>query len=594
MMIKNNNLNQIWSGLAVEELLRHEIDFFCISPGSRSTPLASAAAFNRRAQKIIAYDERGSGFYALGYGQALQKPAVIIVTSGTAVSNLFPSVVEAFLSKIPMIILTADRPPELQDTGANQTINQDNIFGRYVKWFFNMPCPDYAINPSFVLSNIDNAVKSSMSEPKGPVHLNFMFREPLAPLPHKQGDICKKYILEANSWAGKSAPYCSYTKTEKNCRHYPDDIILKTISGNNRGLISVGKLSSDSDRESLLKLIRILKWPVYADITSGLRLNKSAGTNIIKHFDTAILEPDFCLYAKPEAVIHFGNRITSKRFFEFFKLYSPEIFANVKNDNVRYNPEHLPVVTVESEINIFCDYLAGRIKDLKQKEDFKDFYEKKAEEAQRIIDINLGEDTELSEVFISRFLSRNLPDDSCLFLSNSMPVRDFELYAESTDLNIKVGSNRGASGIDGIIASSAGFAAGNRKICTLVIGDIAFIHDINSLSLIKKSGFPVIIILINNNGGGIFNFLPVSECSEIFKEYFIAPHNYRFSGAAENFKIKHNYAFTRDDFIKLFEDAGSNAQNEKESCIIEAVTNDEHDYRLRKKIKREIISILHI
>ncbi len=592
--ILNDNLNHVWSGLAVEEFLRNEIDFFCISPGSRSTPLTSAAAFNEKAKKVISYDERGSGYYALGFGQASLKPAVIIVTSGTAVANLFPSVIEAFQSKIPMIILSADRPPELQDAGANQTISQDNIFGKYVKWFFNMPCPDYGIKPSFVLSNIDNAIKTSMSEPKGPVHLNFMFREPLEPSPDGQNMLSKEYMLEVSSWNKKTTPYCNYIKTVKKCDDYSADIILKIITGNNKGLISVGKLSSDEDRTALLKLFSILKWPVYADITSGLRLNKSAGTNIIKHFDMNILESDFCKNVKPDAVIHFGDRITSKRFFEFFKLNIPEVFINVKNDTVRYNPEHLPLVAIEAEISIFCNYLIEKIKDLNQKEDFKDFYEKKAAEAQRIIDINIEEDKVLSEVFISRFLSKNLPADSCLFLSNSMPVRDFELYAESTDLNINIGSNRGASGIDGIISSAAGFAAGNKKICTLVIGDIAFIHDINSLSLIKKCDFPVIIILINNNGGGIFNFLPISAYNEIFNEYFVAPHGYRFAGAAENFKIKHNYAFDRDDFKKLFEYARLCAQNKKESFIIEAVTNGEYDFRLRKKIKHEIIDSLHL
>lgn len=455
-----------------------------------------------------------------------------------------------------------------------------------------MPCPDYAIKPAFVLSNIDNAIKLSISEPKGPVHLNFMFREPLEPDNEIKSGINNNYISEIASWIGKNTPYCNFTRTEKKCANFPFEIILKAISDGNKGLISVGRLSADKDRESLLKLFSILKWPVYADIISGLRLMGSVGTNIIKHFDMNILSSDFCINAKPDIVLHFGERITSKRFFEFLKSYKPEIFVNIKNDAMRYNPEHISSLTIETDIDDFCDALADKVKNLKQKQDFKDLYVKKACRAQKIIDDNIEEHKELSEVFIARFLSRNLIKNSCLFLSNSMPVRDFELYADNIDLNIDVGSNRGASGIDGIIASAAGFAEGNKKICTLVIGDIAFIHDINSLSLLKKNVFPVIIILVNNNGGGIFNFLPISAYDEIFNEYFITPHGYRFSGIAEDFKIKHAFAYDIKDFGQLFENAKSSAQKKGESFIIEAITNGENDFKLRRKIKQEIIEML--
>ena len=591
-MIYRNNLNHIWSELIIEELIRNGIDLFCISPGSRSTPLTAAAAYNKKAKKIISYDERGSGFYALGFGQASQKPAAIIVTSGTAVANLYPSVIEAFQSKIPMIILTADRPPELQKAGANQTINQENIFGNYTRWFFNMPCPDYNINPSFVLSNIDNAIRLSMSEPKGPVHLNFMFREPLEPFDSEDNVLDKNYLSEIEQWTNKTGSYWNFVRTLKNCDKYPYEKILELISINKKGLISIGRLSSDDERKYILKLLNILKWPVYADIISGLRFKKSAGTNIIKHFDMNILSSVFCENAKPEVVLHFGERITSKRFFEFLKAYRPEIFINVKNDNVRYNPEHLALTTIEADICNFCDCLTNMIKKIKQKEDFRSFYDKKACQAQKIIDRNIKEEKALNEVFIARYISKNLSEEFCLFLSNSMPVRDFELYSDCKDLNIKVGSNRGASGIDGVIASAAGFATGNKKAGILVTGDIAFIHDINSLSLLGRSDFPLIVVLINNNGGGIFNFLPISGFKEIFDEYFVTPHGYQFAGAAENFKIKHNSAYNKNDFKDLFEDAKLSAKNKKESSIIEAHTNGEYDFKFRKKIKYEIIEML--
>src|SRR5450830_603279 len=181
MSQKNYRLNDLWGRLIIEELVRNGIDYFCISPGSRSTPLTAAAARNKKAKKIICFDERGSAFHALGYAQAKGQPAVVIVTSGTAVANLFPAVVEAHQNNIPMIVLTADRPPELMDVGANQTINQTNIFGIYAKWHFGFPCPDTNISPKMLLTAIDYAVYLSTSSPEGPVHINCMFREPLEP-----------------------------------------------------------------------------------------------------------------------------------------------------------------------------------------------------------------------------------------------------------------------------------------------------------------------------------------------------------------------------------------------------------------------------
>jgi len=181
MMQKIVNYNELWGKLIIEELIRNNVNYFCISPGSRSTPLVCAAARNKKAQKVICFDERGNAFHALGYAQAAKKPAAVIVTSGTAAANLFPAIVEAHQSSIPMIILTADRPPELLDTGANQTINQVEIFGRYVKWFFGFPCPDKNINPKMILTAIDYAAYLSSRSPEGPVHINCMFREPLEP-----------------------------------------------------------------------------------------------------------------------------------------------------------------------------------------------------------------------------------------------------------------------------------------------------------------------------------------------------------------------------------------------------------------------------
>src|SRR5690606_20092460 len=176
------NINRHWADLIVEELIRQDVTQFCIAPGSRSTPLVTAIAANRRAKVMVHYDERGTAFHALGYARATGRPAVWVTTSGTAVANGYPAVVEAAQDGVPLILLTADRPPELRDTGANQTIDQHRIFGSYLRWFFDLPAANQTIEPQFVLTTVDQVVHRATSSPPGPVQLNCMFREPLAPV----------------------------------------------------------------------------------------------------------------------------------------------------------------------------------------------------------------------------------------------------------------------------------------------------------------------------------------------------------------------------------------------------------------------------
>jgi len=592
MMQKNVNFNDLWGKIIIEELVRNGVNYFCISPGSRSTPLIAAAARNEKAQKIICFDERGSAFHALGYAQSSNKPAAVIVTSGTAVANLFPAIVEAHQSNIPMIVLTADRPPELLETGANQTINQVDIFGRYIKWFFGFPCPDNAIDPKMILSAIDYAVYQSTGNPKGPVHINCMFREPLEPdeLTDNNGpDVEKSFNL--SNWSGSKSPYTLYSDSKTTFSN-PGTIkqIAEIINKEKSGLISIGSLKTDKERAEVIELAGKINWPVYADITSCLRLNKKAGTNIIKHFDQEVLSPQFNKKASPQTVIHFGGKLTSKRFHQFLNHNQPQNYIIIKDNPIRYDPVHLITMHVETDIVCFCHEISKMI-NIGVQSDFKDFYDSSAKKAQEIIEKNINEDAVADEVFISRCISEEIPDKSCLFLSNSMPIRDLELYGAVSSKEIAIGFNRGASGIDGIISSATGFTNGIVKICTLLIGDIAFIHDLNSLTTVRSLKKPIIIVVINNNGGGIFHFLPIVKIKDIFEEYFATPHNFNFEGAAASFKINYFSAASNKDFRNIYKDAIKSAQEKDSSSIIEVFTDREHNLRLRKEIKDKILKV---
>lgn len=592
MSQKNYRLNDLWGRLIIEELVRNGIDYFCISPGSRSTPLTAAAARNKKAKKIICFDERGSAFHALGYAQAKGQPAAVIVTSGTAVANLFPAVVEAHQNNIPMIVLTADRPPELMDVGANQTINQTNIFGIYAKWHFGFPCPDKNISPKMLLTAIDYASYLSVNNPSGPVHINCMFREPLEPDELSDDSMDNKYLSEIDKWIQTEKPYTSYSipKTIAGTIN-TINLVCEIINKEEKGLISVGRLKTPQERKAVLDLIKKINWPVYADITSCLRLKSDVGSNIIKHFDQELLSTQFNKKAAPGTVIHFGGRITSKRFDQFLNQNKPENYIIVKDNPVRYDPAHMITMHIESDIPCFCQSISNTIK-ANKKNSFKDFFEGKAKKAQEIIDKHIKNEETANEVFVSRLISKEIPDNSCLFLSNSMPVRDLELYGKSSSKEIIIGANRGASGIDGVTSSAIGFAAGCNKICTLLIGDLAFIHDLNALATISAAKKPLVIVLINNNGGGIFNFMPISKCKDIFEDYFATPHNLNFEGAARTFKINYYSAVTNKAFEQIYKDALRIAEEKAQSSLIEIFTDRENNLRIRRKIKNEILEML--
>lgn len=589
------NLNELWSRLIVEEFVRNGIDYFCISPGSRSTPLVAAIARNMNTKKMICFDERGSAFHALGYAQATGKPAVVITTSGTAVANLLPAVVEAHQNTMPMILLTADRPHELLDIGANQTINQTNIFGVYTKWHFCFPCPDKNIALKMVLSTIDYAIYSSLDQPSGPVHINCMFREPLEPdrIEANIKDLGREdtYLNDIEKWFKNDKPYISYNIPKTTAGNTEIKTIADIINTEEKGLVSVGRLGNEDDIVSVLNFIKKTNWPVYADITSGLRLDKYIGSNMIKHFDQTIMSQNLNMKASPGTVVHFGGKITSKRFNQFFDQNKPRNYIVIKNNPTRYNPSHIVTMHIEADVFGFCKNICNLIKS-KNENYFKDFYENKAFKIRKIIDRHIKDEDRINEVFVSRQISNLIPGNSCLFLSNSMPIRDMELYGCGSDKKISIGTNRGVSGIDGIISSAIGFSAGNKKLCTLLIGDLAFLHDLNALATVSSIKYPIIIVLINNNGGGIFHFLPISECKDILEDYFVTPHNLSFEGAAEIFKINYFNAQTCGDFTDVYKNSIKIAQEKNRSSLIEVTTDRKFDLKLRRKIKIEILKML--
>jgi 2-succinyl-5-enolpyruvyl-6-hydroxy-3-cyclohexene-1-carboxylate synthase len=579
------NLNSLWGSLIIEELTRCGVEYFCIAPGSRSTPLTVGVARNPQAKYIICYDERGAAYHAVGYARATQKPAVVITSSGTAAVNLYPAVVEAAEDNLPLIVLTADRPPELHQTQANQTIDQARLYGHYPRWQFNLPCPDEKIGPQMVLTTIDQAVYQSTRHPAGPVHLNCMFREPLEPT---ESAYPPDYIRPIESWQHSRRPFTVYQKQQLTC--YPETINLTAdlVNQSRRGLLAVGQLASVAEQAAVLSLINRLNWPVYADISSGLRLS-SVGTHLIRHFDQALHSPAFNQWAKPDMVLQLGGRITSKRFPQFLDDVRPPHYVVVKDNPFRADPLHSVTMHLEADLVWFCQHLAEKIA-VQSDQAYRQFFQTRAQQAQHIIETHVTSFASISEAYVARAISRYAPDESGLFLSNSMPVRDMDLYGIEGRGRLKIGVNRGVSGIDGIIAAAAGFAAGQKKLTTLLIGDLAFIHDVSSLSLVRSLPAPLVIVVINNRGGGIFHFLPIVKSQDVFEEFFATPHDFSFEGVSRTFGLAYYRADSKEIFDKVYLDA----LNHQTSAVIEVPTDREENLTLRRAIKYQILELLKV
>ena len=582
--MKNLNLNQFWSSLIIEELIRNGVDYFCVAPGSRSSPLAVAVAANPRAKSFVHFDERALAFHALGYASATRKACAVITTSGTAAANLFPAIIEASKKKLPLVILTADRPPELRATGANQTIDQIKIFGEYVRWFFDVPCPTTDIPPGFVLTTIDQAVFRANGELKGPVHLNCMYREPLF---ENGRDSSRAVPTDLKYWQDSRTPYTSYFCSGDTYQkeRYVSPEIEEKIRGIKRGVIVVGKLASMAEQKNVLALAEKLNWPVFADVTSGLRLG-CPHKNVIHYFDQILLGRDRSRPV-PTGVLHLGGRITSKRWYDYVQKINPAEYIMVLNHPLRNDPLHGVTLRVQARVGDFCDALARKITKGKTNP-FLSSLQKLNGRIDRIIEEYFGKEARLSEAAAARLVTQHIPVSDGLFLASSLPVRHVDMYADPRGNAVTVGANRGASGIDGTVASACGFAAGLGRRVTLLIGDLALLHDLNSLAMLKNSPQPLIIVVLNNDGGGIFNFLPIAQFKNGFEKFFGTPHGLTFAPAAEMFDLNYANPATKDDFVRAYQAA----LHSNTSTLVEITSDRKQGVAVAKRLQEQICKVI--
>ncbi len=585
-------MNQLWGYLIIEELVRNGVDYFVISPGSRSTPLTATVAQHPQAKTIVCLDERGAAFHALGYARATGNPAVLICTSGSAAANYFPAVIEASIDNIPLIILSADRPPELRQTGANQTIDQVNLYGSYPTWQFDLPCPTAEISLTVVLTTIDLAVSKSRQAPGGVVQLNCMFREPFGSM-----DAPVEIPASLNRWQESSSVYTRYAS--KLTIPATDEIesLTEIIKSTHKGVLVVGQLKSKADIQAVMELAARLNWAVFADIQSGLRLRADL-PNLIHYFDRLLLTDISRDLEQIDSIVQIGTRIVSSRWLKWIEQHPPQNYIVVANDRDRHDPSHLVSLRIESDIAYLCQQLAKQLPQLPVSE-----WVQKIRSASDRISVTAAKflkTTKLTEPLVARTISELIPTQHGLWVANSMPIRDLDMYGvgemgrrgdgvtgglgDWKTWNVRVGANRGTSGIEGAIAAATGFAVGLQAPVTAIVGDLSSLHDLNSFALLAHNPQPVIVVIINNDGGGIFSFLPIAKSTEIFDTYFGTPHGVSFSHAAAMFWLDYYHPHTSDDLIRDYQQAlAKNC-----SAIIEITTDRSENLQVHQALDKEI------
>lgn len=541
MKIKVNK-NFIWAEKFVSLLAESGLKHVCISPGSRSTPLTLAFDANKKIKKHVFVDERQSGFFALGLAKQTNLPVAVVTTSGTAAVELYPAIVEAYQNRVPLIICTADRPAQLRNKGANQTINQDNLYKNHIRFFYDTGLPDLTKKSiELFLQKADEAFRIALMANRGPVHINFQFDKPLEP--HLSTDeITESKLNEIDKITAGQMFYSSRAlfKTKELTE------VANKLKKAATGLIIVGPANFHEPLKNKIKLLsKATGFPIFADGSSQFRTGVKENDLIITNYDAFLRSDEFVKKFQPDIILQFGRTPTSVTLENYSsKIKSERILINEFGDC--YDPSGNASKTIKTDLYSFIGELIKKLGIPNKKEipAWLNFLLQLDDlcEWMKLEFINNSHLIDETNTIVH--LSRNIPEKSVLFVSNSTPVRDLDYFLQKTNKKYIVHQNRGASGIDGIISTALGIAETTNERTFLLTGDLAFYHDLSSLHNAKAKYINLTIILINNNGGGLFNFLPISEERDVFKKYFQTPLSLDYEKIVDTFGLDYKLVKT--------------------------------------------------
>ncbi|MFA1821998.1 2-succinyl-5-enolpyruvyl-6-hydroxy-3-cyclohexene-1-carboxylic-acid synthase [Virgibacillus oceani] len=527
----------------IDELTKNGVTDVVISPGSRSTPLALPVAENDYLNEWVIIDERSAAFFALGMAKKTKRPVAIICSSGTAAANYFPAIIEAHYSRVPLVVLTADRPHELRDVGAPQAIEQIKLYGEYVKWFQEMAIPEATSEMlSYVRSKAARAVYMATEGNPGPIHLNFPFREPLS----------LDFSLE-NIWkAPYNKPYSPAVEGKKQLNYQQLEGLLQQLDGRKKGIFVCGPQVNEDFAESITALADKWGWPVLADPLSQLRSGSHVKENIIESYDAILRNEEIREELKPDVIIRFGAMPVSKPYLFFVKQHKSVQQFIVENDTGYREPAGNSTEFIFADAALLCKDLAA----VKQSVHRDNYWLKKWRRMNQIAKNELlkKDAEEITEGEAVRGLLAIIPDNSSIYVGNSMAVRDLDTFFLTNEKNLSVLANRGANGIDGMVSSGLGAAAAGSPV-TLVLGDLSFFHDMNGLMAAKHYNLNITILVVNNNGGGIFSFLPQAKDPKHFETLFGTPLDIDFKEAVSMYGGEYAEAKTEEELKAVLKES---------------------------------------
>jgi len=493
----------------VDQLATSGVRHAVICPGSRSTPIAVSLASHPDFQNWVLVDERAAAYFALGMARQLTEPVVILSTSGTAAANFLPAVVEARLSRIPLIVLTADRPPELRDWGAAQTIDQIHLFGSHVKWFVDMPVPDGDIALArHARATAARAVQTARSHPVGPIHLNFPFREPLLP-----ADLRPTRELWSN--LVRSRPNDSLPRAELG-QFAPVaaavDELAAQIVREPRGIIVCGPGEMPGLADAAAALSATSGYPILADPLSGVRFGSHDRTGVVDAYDPSLRDQETARALQPEIVIRVGALPTSKPLQQFLLARTDRVHVIIDAGAPR-DPTHLATSYMLADAAATLAALAGRVNalDTSGNRGWLDAWKAADRATAAAIESALALEEDPFEGRVASEVAALLPDGATLVVGNSMPIRDVDAFVRGDQRRLRIVSNRGANGIDGVVSTALGAAAVAAGPVVLLVGDLSFLHDLNGMLAASMFDLDATVVVLNNDGGGIFSFLPQAE-----------------------------------------------------------------------------------
>lgn len=577
MPLDFRNTNTLWSSIIAETLKRLGLTTAIICPGSRSAPLTVAFAQHPEIEAIPILDERSAAFFALGVAKRSHVPAALVCTSGTAGANFYPAVIEASESQVPLLVLTADRPPELRDCHAGQAIDQQKLYGSYPNWQAELALPSQKIGMlRYLRQTIVQAVKRSLFSVPGAVHLNVPFREPLAPTP--QPDTLNSQLHQEDFFAGITLNPYPHSCTGDSASH-PYSSLLSTWKQCERGIIIAGVAQPQHRQEycqAITHLSQSLGWAVLAEGLSPVRNYAHLNPYLISTYDLILGNPQLSQKLAPEMVIQLGALPTSKELRAWLNSTQPQRWI------IDPSPENFdPLHGKTTHLHLSVEQLATTIPPLAKQESVSSDYLHQWRDAEtqlrQALDKTMATTDTLFEGKAAWLLSQTLPPATPLLIANSMPVRDVEFFWKPNNSGIQPFCNRGANGIEGSLSTALGIAH-HHQSSVMLTGDLALLHDTNGFLQRNRFTGHLTIVLINNNGGGIFEMLPISQFEPPFQEYFATPQEMDFAQLCGTYGIAYKRITNWQQLQALL-----NPLPEKGIRVLEIPTNRREDAKWRQE-----------